>query len=65
MDIKGFLPTVFADASWKSDLSTRRSMSGMLVILCGAPVIYMSKRQITVALSSAEAEYMALSLAAQ
>ena len=63
-DIEELLLTVFADASWGSDLSTRRSMSGTLVIFCGAPVIYKSKRQKTVALSSAEAENMDLSLAA-
>jgi hypothetical protein len=33
--------------------------------MAGAPVIYKSKRQQTVALSSAEAEYMALALATQ
>ena len=38
-DIKGFVPNEFADASLGRNLSTRRSMSGMIVILCGALVI--------------------------
>ncbi|TDH70769.1 hypothetical protein CCR75_001161 [Bremia lactucae] len=64
-DIKPIVLATFADASRGSDLSTRRSVSGMLVTLCGAPVIDKSKRQRTVALVSAETEYTALSLAAQ
>ena len=58
--------TVFVDANSGGDLTPRRSTYGILVILCGALVIfYKSKRQRTVALSSSEAEYMALYLAAQ
>ncbi|GMF37522.1 unnamed protein product [Phytophthora lilii] len=37
----------------------------VLLLLGGGPVVYKSKRQATVALSSAEAEYMALALASQ
>ncbi|KAE9090712.1 Copia protein [Phytophthora fragariae] len=55
----------YADANWGGDKQTRRSTSGVLLLLGGGPVVYKSKRQNTVALSSAEAEYMALSLAAQ
>ncbi|KAI9921767.1 hypothetical protein PsorP6_001884 [Peronosclerospora sorghi] len=47
------------------DTTTRGSTSGELVIMAGAPVIYKSKRQRTVALSSSELDYMALSVAAQ
>jgi hypothetical protein len=64
-DPTSFVPTVFVDANWGGDVATRRSTSGVLVLLAGAPVVYKSKRQRTVALSSAESEYMALSLAAQ
>ncbi|OWZ15334.1 LOW QUALITY PROTEIN: Retrovirus-related pol Polyprotein [Phytophthora megakarya] len=56
---------VFVDANWGGDLKSRRSTSGVLVLMCGGPVIFKAKRQRTVALSSAESEYMALSLAAQ
>lgn len=55
----------YCDANWGGDKQTRRSTSGVLVLLGGGPVIYRSKRQSTVALSSAEAEYMALALATQ
>ncbi|GMF37515.1 unnamed protein product [Phytophthora fragariaefolia] len=55
----------YADANWGGDKKTRRSTSGVLLLLGGGPVIYKSKRQATVALSSAEAEYMALALATQ
>ncbi|KAI9905581.1 hypothetical protein PsorP6_013858 [Peronosclerospora sorghi] len=58
-------PVVYVDAYWVGDVNPRRSTSGVLVLLCGAPVIYKSKRQRPVALSSAEAEYVALSIAAQ
>ncbi|OWZ00719.1 polyprotein [Phytophthora megakarya] len=59
------LPQVFVDVNWGGDLKSRRSTSGVLVLMCGWPVIFKAKRQRTVALSSAESEYMALSLAAQ
>ncbi|KAL8013243.1 putative reverse transcriptase, RNA-dependent DNA polymerase [Plasmopara halstedii] len=55
----------FADANWGGDKGSRRSTSGVLLLLGGEPVVYKSKRQATVALSSAEAEYMALALATQ
>ncbi|GMF31306.1 unnamed protein product [Phytophthora lilii] len=55
----------FADANWDGDKLTRRSKSGVLLLLGGAPVVFKSKRQATVALSSAEAEYMPLALATQ
>jgi hypothetical protein len=55
----------FSDANWGGDKSTRRSTSGVLIHMNGGPIIYKSKRQTTVALSSAEAEYMALALATQ
>ncbi|KAI9906740.1 hypothetical protein PsorP6_016208 [Peronosclerospora sorghi] len=58
-------PVVYVDANWGGDVNTRRSRSGVLILLCGAAVIYKSKRQRSVALSSAEAEYVALSIAAQ
>ncbi|KAE8969014.1 hypothetical protein PR001_g27622 [Phytophthora rubi] len=55
----------FSDANWGSDLSTRRSTSGVLLQLCGGPVVFKAKKQATVALSSAEAEYMAIAVAVQ
>jgi len=49
----------FTDSDWASDQDTRRSTSGYLVIMAGAPVCWMSKLQPIVAVSSMEAEYIA------
>ncbi|KAE9266726.1 hypothetical protein PR003_g32022, partial [Phytophthora rubi] len=51
----------YSDADWADNRDDRRSVSGMLLMLCGAPVVWRSTFQKTVALSSTEAEYMALS----
>ncbi|POM62824.1 polyprotein [Phytophthora palmivora] len=55
----------FCDANWGGDVATRRSTAGIIVQVAGGPVIYKSKLQQTVALSSAEAEYMSMALAVQ
>ena len=47
------------DASYGEDLFTKRSQSGILGILNGGPILWCSRRQDTVALSTAEAEFMA------
>ena len=57
--------TGYSDSDWASDLDTRRSTTGYLFIFAGGPISWESKRQQSVALSSSEAEYMALSAAAQ
>jgi hypothetical protein len=54
--IKGFV-----DADWGSCPENRRSYSGFVFLLNGGPVSWDSKKQKTVALSTTEAEYMALS----
>ncbi|KAE9076669.1 hypothetical protein PF010_g23812 [Phytophthora fragariae] len=51
----------YPDADWAGNRDDRRSVSGMLLMLCGAPVVWRSTSQKTVALSSTEAEYLALS----
>ncbi|KAE9235367.1 Retrovirus-related Pol polyprotein from transposon TNT 1-94 [Phytophthora fragariae] len=51
----------YSNADWAGNRDDRRSVSGMLLMLCGAPVVWRSTFQKTVALSSTEAEYMALS----
>jgi len=56
--------TTYSDASWGNCPSTARSWSGMLATLNGAPICWSSKRQRSVALSTMESEYMALSDAA-
>ncbi|OWZ19017.1 LOW QUALITY PROTEIN: Integrase, catalytic core protein [Phytophthora megakarya] len=52
----------FTDADWGSNIDDRRSVSGIMVMIGNAPVVFKSIFHRTVALSSAEAEYMALSL---
>ena len=51
----------YADADWGSDQATRRSNSGLLVLLGDAAVSWNSRAQKSIALSSTEAEYMSLS----
>lgn len=56
MDLLGY-----SDADWAGDHESRRSTSGHLFILGGAAVSWASTMQKSVALSTMEAEYMALS----
>uniref|UniRef100_A0A1B6FTN5 Reverse transcriptase Ty1/copia-type domain-containing protein n=1 Tax=Cuerna arida TaxID=1464854 RepID=A0A1B6FTN5_9HEMI len=51
----------FVDADWAGDAEARHSTSGYLFRIGSATVSWSSKRQTTVALSSTEAEYVALS----
>ena len=55
----------YSDADWAGDVSDRKSMSGYCFIMNGAAVAWSSKKQSCIALSTAEAEYVALSHAAQ
>ncbi|OWZ11723.1 polyprotein [Phytophthora megakarya] len=57
--------SAYTDADWGSNSDDRSSMSGVLVMIGNAPVVFKSKFQRTVALSSAEAEYMVWSLCTQ
>jgi hypothetical protein len=52
---------VYTDSDWAGDSEDRRSFSGNTVFLNGCCVSWYCKKQSTVALSSVEAEYMALS----
>ena len=56
---------VFADANWAGCIDSRRSTSGWLIMLGGSVIDWSCKRQDTVALSSCESEYMAISSAVQ
>lgn len=51
----------YSDADWASEVDGRRSCSGFIIKLAGASICWMSKRQPIVAMSSTEAEYIALS----
>ncbi|KAL1269569.1 hypothetical protein QQF64_031858 [Cirrhinus molitorella] len=57
----------YSDADWVSDLNDRRSTTGYCFSLTvnGALISWKSKKQSTVALSTCEAEYMALAVTAQ
>ena len=51
----------YCDADWGNDTDERKSTTGYVIMINGCLVIWNSKKQSTVALSSAEAEYMAIS----
>ncbi|CAI5717429.1 unnamed protein product [Peronospora effusa] len=55
----------YSDADWAGDTDTRRSTSGYVFVLNNGCISWRSKKQRSVALSSTEAEYMALSEATQ
>ncbi|XP_075163214.1 uncharacterized protein LOC142235845 [Haematobia irritans] len=54
----------FADADWASCNTDRKSYTGYIFFMNGCAISWESKKQKTVALSSTEAEYMAMSNAA-
>ena len=56
-----FKITGYSDADYAGDKDTRRSISGMIIYLCGIPIAWKSKGQKAVTLSSTESEYYALS----
>lgn len=51
----------YADSDWGNSIDDRRSYTGFVFTLSGACISWESRKQRTVALSSTEAEYMALS----
>ena len=55
----------YADADWAGDINTRKSTSGYVFHIGGSTVSWSSKCQSVVALSTTEAEYIALSQATQ
>ena len=57
--------TGYSDADWAGDVGDRKSTSGYVFLLGGAAISWKSSKQTCVALSTAEAEYVALSAAAQ
>lgn len=56
-------PSGFCDADWGRDPGDRRSVSGYVFTMGGGAVSWKVKRQLVVALSTAEAEYLAASQA--
>ena len=59
---KDIVLTAYADADWAGDLDKRKSRSGYVVLCNNSPIIWSSKLQNSVALSSTESEYVSLSL---
>ncbi|OBZ79951.1 Retrovirus-related Pol polyprotein from transposon TNT 1-94 [Grifola frondosa] len=57
---KGEFPLCYVDANWASDVNDRRSVTGYVYIMSGAAISWSSKKQPSTALSSTEAEYMAM-----
>ena len=55
----------YSDADWAGDVQDRRSTSGNVFLLGGGAITWSSRKQSSVALSTVEAEYMALSVATQ
>ena len=51
----------YADASWGNDLGDRKSSTGAVVKFNGNPICWLSRKPPTVATSTAEAEYVAIS----
>ena len=54
----------YSDANWAGDPSDRKSTSGYIFMFSDGPISWSSKKQKCIALSTAEAEYVALSEAA-
>ena len=55
----------FSDADWAGDMDNRHSTTGNLFMMSGGAISWLSRKQPVVALSTTEAEYVALSTAAQ
>jgi hypothetical protein len=60
-----FQLTGYVDAAHANDVSTRRSVTGIVFTLCGGAISYRSKLQPTVSTSSTEAEFIAAVSAAK
>ncbi|KAF7371923.1 Reverse transcriptase Ty1/copia-type domain-containing protein [Mycena venus] len=54
-------PRLYSDADWGNAVDDRKSISGFVTTVAGGAVTWSSKKQPTVALSTMEAEYIALS----
>jgi len=52
--------TAYSDSDWGGDISSSRSTAGYIILANGTPISWRSGLQSTVALSSCEAEYYAL-----
>ena len=55
----------YVDADFANSIDGRHSISGYAFMLAGGPISWQSRSQATVALSTMEAEYMAVATATQ
>lgn len=55
----------YSDADWANDPKDRKSITGSVFTKCGGAITWFSKKQRNVALSTVEAEYIALSFTCQ
>ncbi len=55
----------YSDSDWASNLDDRHSTTGNVFLMSGGAISWVSQKQATVALSTAEAEYVALGSATQ
>ena len=60
---EGLCLTGYSDSDWAGCKVTRKSTTGWIFLLAGAPVSWSSKKQTATAMSSCEAEYLALTSA--
>lgn len=56
---------IYVDADWANDAKSRKSNSGYLFLFGGGPICWGSRKQTCVALSSTEAEFVALAESCQ
>jgi hypothetical protein len=56
---------IYSDSDWAGDKDNRKSITGFIIFLLGVPILWRSKAQASVALSSTEAKLYALSEAAK
>lgn len=57
--------SVYVDADWAGDKSTRKSTSGFLIKYGGVPIIWKSTKQQSTALSTVESEFQAIAQCVQ
>ena len=51
---------IYCDSDWANDKDCRKSISGYVVLLAGAAICWQTRKQSVVALSTVEAEYIAM-----
>lgn len=64
-DCSGNILKCNVDSDWGNDIVDRKSVTGYILKLFNCPVIWTSKKQQTVSISSTEAEYLAVSSVCQ